>query len=183
MLSSQYPTISSAPPTPFLHAPLPYHLPSDLCLLLSLSLSASLTSGPPPAPSSPSCPAQTTSPPGFHRQKACSCQHVLLKRHNTFPAAAAFNTALEPGSFAKSSKTFNIFSRVSRVNLSTSAAVRSLVGMGERTIPPPILFHVSAFPFLSLSLPPAPHPRGASASMWILFSGEKEKKGQIFFRG
>jgi hypothetical protein len=48
--------------------------------------------------------------------------------------AEALSTAFEPGSWAKSSRTLSIFSRVSRVRASTSEAVRDLVGMGGRTV-------------------------------------------------
>jgi hypothetical protein len=55
------------------------------------------------------------------------------RNHKTF-LAEAFSTAFEPGSLANSSRAVSIFSRVSRVSLSTSAAVRPLVGIGGRTI-------------------------------------------------
>jgi hypothetical protein len=57
---------------------------------------------------------------------------VLLASHRTF-FADALRTAFEPGSLANSSITMDIFSRVSRVSLSTSAGVRPLVGIGGRT--------------------------------------------------
>ena len=55
------------------------------------------------------------------------------KAYKTF-FADGLRTAFEPGSLAKSSRTWSIFSRVRRVSSSTSAAVRPLVDIGGRTV-------------------------------------------------